>query len=93
MFFFFILQSIREIARTRSKRQKKDVFHDRSIDDFSVHDSKLMGDTKVTRMQRPGTGAIKTQIPRSSRELTKITNSQNTKKTYGQPSEQLFPER
>ena len=27
------------------------------------------------------------------RETTKITNSQNTKRTYGQPSEPLFPKR
>ena len=27
------------------------------------------------------------------REITNIKNSQNTKRTYGQPSEQLFPKR
>ena len=27
------------------------------------------------------------------REITKITNSQNTKRTYGEQSEQLFPKR
>ena len=38
---------------------------------------------------------IRTQIQPSKpkREITKITNSQNTKITYGQPSEQLFPKR
>ena len=46
-----------------------------------------------TRMQRPGTEAIRTKIEpsRPKREITKIANSQNTKRTYGQPSEQLFP--
>ena len=46
-------------------------------------------------MQRSGTEAIRTQIQPSKpkREITKITNSQNTKRTYGQPSEQLFPKR
>ena len=46
-------------------------------------------------MQRPGTEAIRTQIQPSKpkREITKITNSQNTKRTYGQPSEQLFTKR
>ena len=44
-------------------------------------------------MQRLGTEAIKTQPQPSKpkREITKIANSQNTKRTYGQPSEQLFP--
>ena len=46
-------------------------------------------------MQRSGTEAIITQIQPSKpkREITKLTNSQNTKRTYGQPSEQLFPKR
>ena len=50
---------------------------------------------KVKRMQRSGTEAIRTQIQPSKpkRKITKITNSQNTKRTYGQPSEQLFPKR
>ena len=45
-------------------------------------------------MQRSGTEAIRTQI-QSSKPNRKITiiNSQNTKRTYGQPSEQLFPKR
>ena len=44
---------------------------------------------------RPGTEALRTQIQPSKpkRELTKITNSQNTKRTYCHPSEQLFPKR
>ena len=48
---------------------------------------------KVIRMQRPGTEANRTQIQPSKpkRETNKITNNQNTKRTYGQPSEQLFP--
>ena len=46
-------------------------------------------------MQRSGTEAIRHQIQPSKpkREITKITNSQNTKRTYGQLSEQLFPKR
>ena len=46
-------------------------------------------------MQRSGTEAIRTQLQPSKpkREITNITNSQNTKITYGQPSEQLFPKR
>ena len=50
---------------------------------------------KVKNMQRSGTEAIRTQIQPSKpkREITKITNSQNTKRTYGQRSAQLFPKR
>ena len=46
-------------------------------------------------MQRSGTEAIRTQIQLSKpeREITNITNSQNTKRTYGQPSEKLFLKR
>ena len=44
-------------------------------------------------MQRSGTEAIRTQIQPSEREITNITNSQNTKRTYGQPSGQLFSKR
>ena len=40
-------------------------------------------------MQRSRTEAIRTQI-QPKRIITSITNSQNTKKTYGKPSEQLF---
>ena len=49
----------------------------------------------VKCMQRSGTEAIRTQIQPSKpkREITNITNSQNTKRTYGQPSEQLFPKK
>ena len=48
---------------------------------------------KVKHMQRPGTEAIITQIHPSKpkREITKIIISQNTKRTYDQQSEQLFP--
>ena len=44
-------------------------------------------------MQRSGTEAIRTQIQPSKPklEITNITNNQNTNRTYGQPSEQLFP--
>ena len=47
---------------------------------------------KVKRMQRSETEAISTQLHPSKpkREINDITNSQNTKITYGQPSEQLF---
>ena len=46
-------------------------------------------------MQLKGTKAIRTKIPPSKpkREITKITNSQNTKGPLGQPSWQLFPRR
>ena len=46
-------------------------------------------------MQRPGTKRNRTKIKtyKQEWEITKITNSQNTKRTYGQPSEQLFPKR
>ena len=51
--------------------------------------------TRVKRMQRSGTEAIRTQIrpSKQKREINKTKNSQNTKRTYGQPSEQLFPKR
>ena len=51
--------------------------------------------SKVKSMQRSGTEAIRTQIQPSKpkREITEITNSQNTKRTYDQLSEQLFPKR
>ena len=47
--------------------------------------------TKVKRMQRSGTEAIRIQIQpsKSKRGITYTTNSQNTKRTYDQPSEQL----
>ena len=50
---------------------------------------------KVKSMQISGTEAIKTQLQPSKpkREITNITNSQNTKITYGKPSAQLFPKR
>ena len=46
-------------------------------------------------MQRSGTQANRTKIQPSKqkREIINITNSQNTNRTYGQPSEQLFPKR
>ena len=44
-------------------------------------------------MPRSGTEAIRTQIQPSKpkREITKITNNQNTKRTSGQTREQFFP--
>ena len=48
---------------------------------------------KRKHMQIRGSEAIRTQIQPSKqkkkREINKTTNSQNTKRTYGQPSEQL----
>ena len=46
-------------------------------------------------MQIPGTKAIRTQFQPSKpkREITKIRNIENTKRTYGQPNELLFPKR
>ena len=54
-----------------------------------------LGVVKVKRMQKSGTEAIRTQTQpsKTKREITNITNSQNTKRTHGQPSEQLFPKR
>ena len=50
---------------------------------------------KEQNMQRSRTEAIRTQIQPSKPtwEIAKITSSQNTKRTYGQPSERLFPKR
>ena len=50
---------------------------------------------KVKSMQRSGTEATRSQIQPSKPkwEITKIKNSQNIKRTYGQLSEQLFPRR
>ena len=50
---------------------------------------------RVKSMQISGTEAIRTQIQPSKpkREITKIRNCQNTKRTYGQPSEHLVPKR
>ena len=50
---------------------------------------------KSNDVQRPGTEAIRTQIQPSKpkREIPKIANSKNTKRTYGLPSDQLFPKR
>ena len=50
---------------------------------------------KVKGMQISGIEAIRIRIqpPKPKREITKITKSQDTKRTYGQPSEQLFSKR
>ena len=55
----------------------------------------LVHDVEVKSMQRSGTEAIRTKLQpsKSKREINNITNSKNTKRTYGQPSEQLFPKR
>ena len=49
---------------------------------------------KIKSMRRSGSEAIRTQLKllKPKREITYITNSQNTK-TIGQQSEQLFPNR
>ena len=50
---------------------------------------------KVKSLPRSETESIRTRIQHSKqkREITIITTSQNTKRTYGQPREQLFPKR
>ena len=50
---------------------------------------------KVKSMQLSGTEAIRTKIQPSKpkRERTNITICQNTKRTFGQPGEQLFTKR
>ena len=50
---------------------------------------------KVKGLQRSGIEAIRTQIQPSKpkREITYITKSPNTKRTYGKPIKQLFPKR
>ena len=69
--------------------EKGAIFQPGLLKDLKVHI------TIVKSMQRSGTEAIRTQIQPSKpkREITYITNSQNTKRPYGQPSEQLFSER
>ena len=54
-----------------------------------VLNDRIKQNVKVKRMQRSGTEAIRTKIQPSKpkREITKITNSQTTKRTYSQPSE------
>ena len=48
---------------------------------------------RVKSMQRSGTEAIRIQIQPSKPkwEIADITNSQNTERTNGQPTEQLSP--
>ena len=55
----------------------------------------LFPSDRVKSMQRSGSEAIRTQLQplKPKREITNITNSQNTKRTYGQPSEQLSENR
>ena len=76
--------------------QKKEGGPDRPVSNnkFSLVTPNTLS-TKVKSMQRSGTEAIRTQLQpsKSKREITNITNSQKTKITYGQPSEQLFPKR
>ena len=50
---------------------------------------------KVMRKQWTWTGAIRRRIPLSKPkwDINKITNRQNTTRTNGQPSRQLFPKR
>ena len=58
---------------------------------FSHNEAQVNSRMKVKGMQRSGTEAIRTQYSKPKREITNIANSQNTKITCGQPSEQLFP--
>ena len=60
---------------------------------FSMKLFQRLSAIKVKSMQISGTEAIRTQLQPSKpkREITNITSSQNTKRPYGQPSEQLFP--
>ena len=62
---------------------------------FDINNGRHLEIIKVKRMQRPVTEAIRTKVQPSKpkREITYMTNSQNTKRIYGQPSEQLFPKR
>ena len=62
---------------------------------YSQHKKTEVVYQPVKSMQRSETGAIRTQLQPSKqkRVIINITNSQNTKRTYGQPSEQLFPKR
>ena len=66
-----------------------------NYDNTPMHYTVLQNFTKVQSMQRPGTEAIRTQIQPSQpkQEITKITNSQNIKGRYGQPSKQLLSKR
>ena len=52
-----------------------------------------VGLNESKKYARPGTEAVRTKIQPSKpkQEITKITNSQNTKRTYGKPIEHLFP--
>ena len=51
--------------------------------------------TKATSLQYLPTETIRPQMQPSKHkwEITKIANSQNTKRTFGQPNEQLFSQR
>ena len=71
------------------------IYPDESVSGKNINYYISLITRKVKSIQRPGTGAIRTQIPPSKpkREITKITNSQNTRRTYGQLSGQLFPNR
>ena len=62
---------------------------------ITIFEMQIVSRRKVKSMERSETEAIRTQIqpPKSKREISNITNSQNTKRTYGQPSQQLFPKR
>ena len=50
--------------------------------------ARVCSHVEITRKQRSGTEAIRTQIQPSKREITKLTNNQNIKRTYGKPGEQ-----
>ena len=64
--------------------------------DFDIKRVSLfVSKVKKKNRQRPGTETIRAQIQPSKpkQEITKISISQNTKRTYSQPNEQLFPKR
>ena len=65
------------------------IFYTKTILNKSSNTLKLISCEQVKCMERPGTEAIRTQIQSSKlkREITKMTNSQNTKRTHGQPTQ------
>ena len=60
-----------------------------------VLNRKYLNEDKSKKYEKIRTEAIRTQIQasKSKGEISYITNGQNTKKTFGQPSGQLFPKR
>ena len=50
----------------------------------------MQSEPKSSHQNQNGKCCVKVLRPKNGKK-TEITNSQNTKRTYGQPSEQLFP--